>query len=69
MEHVTTIILHDGTLCLVEPPQRKGLDRRVFRAIESGYEWAHLADVEANNSRARWFGYASKELPATMVAA
>ena len=62
------MILNDGTLCLVEPEQRKGLDRRVFRHCGKAYEWAHFEDVTANGKRARWFGYAGKELPETMRA-
>lgn len=60
----------DGRIVLIEPEQRKGLDRRVFRYVNgSALEWAHFADWRQHNVRARWYGYASKELPATMTAA
>lgn len=68
-EGVSIMTLSDGTVCLVEPQQRQGLDRRAFRQCGNGYEWAHLADVSENGRRARWYGYASKELPSTMTTA
>jgi hypothetical protein len=42
---VTTMILHDGTLALVEPKAANPrTDHRVFRANPyGGYEWAHFA--------------------------
>jgi hypothetical protein len=65
----TTMILHDGTLALVAPkPANPRMDHQVFRANPyGGYEWAHFADVETNNTRARWYGWGSPELPATMI--
>ena len=68
-DYVALMTLSDGTLCMVEPPQPAGLDRRVFRICGDGYEWAHWHDVQSNGARARWYGYASKELPATMTRA
>lgn len=67
MSGISLITLSDGSLCMVEPPQRPGLDRRVFRDLGDSYEWAHLADVETNGHRARWYHYAPKELPDTMT--
>lgn len=47
----------------IETP-RPGLDRRVFRRMECGaLEWAHYADWTRDASRARFYGYASRELP------
>lgn len=66
--HVSTMILSDGTTCLVEPPQREGSDRRVFRECGAGWEWAHWREVASYGPRARWYGYASRELPETMTA-
>jgi len=64
------MILQDGTLCLVEPkPENPRFDHRVFRyGKHGGYDWAHFSDVTANNTRARWYGWGSKELPDTMRA-
>lgn len=64
---VTTLTLSDGTFCLVEPEQRPGLDRRVFAEHDGGYVWAHYADVQQHGKRARWYGWHSRELPATMT--
>ncbi len=70
MSYVTTLILNDGTLCLIEPkPANARLDHRVFRhGKNGGYDWAHYSDVDANNSRARWYGWGAAELPSTMTA-
>lgn len=56
----------DGRTVLVEPPQRAGLDRRVFHQIGDAYEWCHYRDWLAHGPRARWYGWSAKELPATM---
>lgn len=58
----------DGRHVLIEPPRRQGLDRRVFRELPGGYEWAHHSDWLACGPRARWYGWSSKELPDTMRA-
>lgn len=68
MTHVTTELDNRGVLVLIEPKQRKGLDRRVFREVEGGWEWAHLADWREYGSRARFYGWGSRELPLTMTA-
>ena len=67
---VTTMTLNDGTLALVAPkPDNSRTDHQVFRSCrEGGYEWAHFADVDANSSRARWYGWGSPELPSNMLA-
>lgn len=52
-----TITLEDGTLVLVEKERHPGLDRRGFRQRNGFYEWAHLADIEANGVRARFYGF------------
>ena len=60
--------LHDGRLLLVEPELRPGLTRRCFYPLPGGgYEWAAYDDVQENGTRARFYGWASKELPASMV--
>lgn len=56
---------HDGRTVMIEPAQRHGLDRRVFRQCGEGYEWTHLHDYREYGSRARRYGYAGKELPPT----
>lgn len=68
MDGIDTHIMHDGTLLLVEP-ERPGLDRRAFKSVGEGYEWAHYADVVAHDCRARFYGYAPKDLPASMLSA
>lgn len=68
MSAVSLITLADGALGMVEPERAKGLDRRVFRQCDGGYEWSHLADIEENGSRARWYHYAPRELPESMIA-
>jgi len=57
-----------GTVVMIEPEVRKGLDRRVFKQVGKVYEWAHLSDWRQNNERARWYGYAPSELPESMRA-
>ena len=64
---MTTLILSNGQLLLIEPATSSGLDRRAFRQIANGYEWAHLSDVEQNGARARFYGYAPTELPSSMI--
>lgn len=66
--YVKTEIGSDGRVVMVEPPQRTGLDRRVFRELPGGFEWCHHADWLAHGPRARWYGWSSKELPASMRA-
>jgi len=45
-------------------PKRNGLDRRVFRRMACGaLEWAHIAAWLEDFERARFYGFASKELP------
>ena len=65
---VTTEIGSRGTLVLIEPETQPGLDRRVFRQVGVGYEWAHLSDWRENGERARFYGYAPRELPDSMRA-
>lgn len=65
---VKTEIGPRGRLVLVEPQQKPGLDRRVFWQNGLAWEWAHYADWKANGERARFYGWASKELPETMTA-
>ena len=65
---VTTEIGNRGTLVLIEPETQPGLDRRVFKQVGAGYEWAHLSDWRDNNERARFYGYAPSELPESMRA-
>lgn len=48
-------------------PETPGLDRRVFRyehgRIGSYIETAYYADWLKNGERARWYGYANREMP------
>ena len=48
-------------------PETHGLDRRVFRyesnLIESYIEFAYHADWKAHGERARWYGFANREMP------
>lgn len=58
-----------GRVVMVEPEQRKGLDRRVFFYEANGsLSWAHYSDWQQHGERARWYGYCSKELPSSMTA-
>ncbi len=64
---VTLMQLQDGSLLMVEPETKPGLDRRCFRQIgDTVYEYAHFADVQENGTRARFYGYSPAELPASM---
>lgn len=49
-------------------PDTPPLSRRVFRyehvRCESYIEFAYWADYQENGERARWYGYASKTMPA-----
>lgn len=44
-----------------------GLDRRIFRyehdRIESYIEFSYFKDWQENGSRARWYGFANREMP------
>ena len=55
-----------GQCVTIEPTLSKGPDRRVFRQIGDQYEWCHFSDWRQNNIRARWYGWASRELPDSM---
>ena len=58
----------NGRIVLVEPELQKGLTRRVFSYLADGsLEWAALSDWRENGERARFFGFASRDLPASMV--
>lgn len=58
-----------GSTVMVEPELRKGLTRRVFRYTETGHlEWAAYDDWRSSYERARFFGFASRELPQSMTA-
>ena len=70
MTHVTIETGSNGRIVLIEPELRKGLTRRVFSYLPDGsIEWAALSDWRENGARARFFGFASRELPASMVQA
>lgn len=57
-----------GSTVMVEPVLRKGLTRRVFRYMADGsLEWAAYDDWRSQHERARFFGFASRELPASMT--
>ncbi len=68
VDYVTVETGLNGSIVMVEPELRKGLTRRVFRWMPDGsLEWAAYADWQAHNERARFFGFASRELPASMT--
>lgn len=57
-----------GSTVMVEPVLRKGLTRRVFRYMADGsLEWAAYDDWQAHYERARFFGFSSRDLPASMT--
>ena len=65
---VTLEIGPNGSTVMVEPVLRKGLTRRVFRYTADGsLEWAAYDDWRSQHERARFFGFASRELPASMT--
>lgn len=65
---VTLEIGPNGSIVMVEPVLRKGLTRRVFRYMADGsLEWAAYDDWRSQHERARFFGFASRELPASMT--
>lgn len=67
VDHVTLETDASGRIVMVEPELRKGLTRRVFRYLSDGsLEWAAYADWQRDGERARFFGFASRELPASM---
>lgn len=67
-DHVTVEIGANGRLVMVEPELQPGLVRRVFwRTPADTLEWAALDDWRANGERARFYGFASRELPASMT--
>ena len=46
----------------------KGLTRRVFRyMLDGSLEWAAYEDWRMHHERARFFGFASRDLPASMT--
>ncbi len=47
-----------------------GLDRRVFRYTGNSdeLEFAYWSDWRQMNSRARWYGYAPRQLPQSILA-
>ena len=66
--HVTIEIGSNGSTVMVEPELRKGLTRRVFRRMLDGsLEWATYDDWRMHNERARFFGFASRDLPTSMT--
>ncbi len=65
---VTLEIGPNGSTVMVEPALREGLTRRVFRYMADGsLEWATYDDWRSQRERARFFGFASRELPASMT--
>jgi len=58
-----------GRMVMIEPELVAGLTCRVFHRMPCGaLEFCNLADWRENNERARFYGYASRELPSSMVA-
>ena len=69
-DYVSLEIGANGRTVMVEPETHPGLVRRVFRRCTNGaLEYATLADWRAHGDRARFYGYASRELPDTMTRA
>ena len=64
----TTLTLDNGDLLFIEPERQTGMDRRAFKAVNGGFEWAHLSDVIENRSDARFYAFAPRELPEPMAA-
>ena len=68
IDYVTVEIGANGSVVMVEPELRKGLTRRVFRRMLDGsLEWAAYDDWRTHNERARFFGFASRDLPSSMT--
>ena len=68
IDYVTVEIGSGGSTVMVEPELRKGLARRVFRRMLDGsLEWATYDDWRTHNERARFFGFASRDLPSSMT--
>lgn len=68
MDHVTLQFGADGRMVMIEPSVKAGLTRRAFRRNDSGHlEYCTLDAWERDGSRARFYGWASKELPASMT--
>ena len=68
IDYVTVEIGSGGSTVMVEPELRKGLTRRVFRRMLDGsLEWAAYDDWRTHNERARFFGFASRDLPSSMT--
>lgn len=56
------------TNLFIEPVSPHGLARRVFRRMEGGaLEWANLDEWQALGERARFYGFASRDLPESAV--
>lgn len=65
---VTLEIGPNGSTVMVEPELRHGLTRRVFRRMLDGsLEWAAYEDWRMHHERARFYGFASRELPDSMT--
>ena len=70
IDYVTIEVGANGRVVMVEPPQRAGITRRVFsRVLDGSLEWAAFADWRENGQRARFYGFASRELPSSMTCA
>ena len=68
IDYVTLETGSNGSIVMVEPELREGLTRRVFRRMPDGsLEWAAYTDWQVCNERARFFGFASGELPSSMT--
>jgi hypothetical protein len=68
VDGVSVEIGDKGSVVMVEPKLRKGLTRRVFRRMFDGsLEWAAYDDWIMHNERARFFGFGSRDLPASMT--
>ena len=68
IDYVPIEIGSGGSTVMVEPELRKGLTRRVFRRMLDGsLEWAAYDDWRVHHERARFFGFASRDLPASMT--
>ena len=67
-DYVTLETGANGALVMVEPEVQPGLMRRVFRYLPDGaLEYAPYDDWKAHGERARFYGFASRELPSSMT--
>ena len=68
IDYVTVEIGSNGSTVMDLSRSFHGLTRRVFRRMLDGsLEWAAYEDWRMHHERARFFGFASRDLPASMT--